>query len=183
MASGSLPPGAPDDFYGRVARIAKRMGAKVILDTSGPALTSALKEPCYLIKPNLREFRELTGASAEEETAQISAGHNLIIRGIVEIVALSLGPLGAMLISRDQTLRADSLEIKPASVVGAGDSFVGALVWSLAQGDQPADALRYAVAAGSAALLNPGTELCKAEDVQRYMQKVIVRSIDPPVVH
>lgn len=177
VASGSLPPGVPDDFFGRIACVAKGMGAKVIVDTSGPALKSALKEGCFLIKPNLREFQELTGTSAGDDAALIDAGRNLIDRGLVEIIALSLGAHGAMLITRDRALRADGLPIKPASVVGAGDSFVGALVWSLAEGNQLVDALRYGVAAGSAALLNPGTELCKSDDVRRLIPEVIVQSV------
>lgn len=177
VASGSLPPGVPDDFFGRIVCIAKEMGAKIVVDTSGPALKSALKEGCYLIKPNLREFRELTDTSAEDDAALISAGRNLIDRGFVEIIALSLGAFGAMLITRDRAWRADGLPIKPASVVGAGDSFVGALVWSLAEGNELVDALRYGVAAGSAALLNPGTELCRSEDVKRLTPQVIIEQV------
>jgi 6-phosphofructokinase 2 len=95
---------------------------------------------------------------------------------LVELIALSLGPGGALLISQDRALRADSLPIKPASVVGAGDSFMGAMVWSLLDDDSLEAALRHGVAAGSAALLNPGTELCLSEDVRRLAPQVTIRS-------
>lgn len=175
VASGSLPPGVPEDFFGRVARVAKTMGAKLIVDTSGPPLKAALQEGAYLIKPNLREFRELTGISSADDGALIDAGRDLIARGQVELIALSLGPRGALLIARDRALRAEGLPIKPASVVGAGDSFVGAMAWSLAHDTNLDAALRYGVAAGSAALLNPGTELCQSEDVRRLAPQVTIR--------
>jgi 6-phosphofructokinase 2 len=175
VASGSLPAGVPEDFFGRVARVAKEIGAKVIVDTSGAPLKAALTEGVYLIKPNLREFQELTGTSSTDDVALIEAGRNLIDRGVVECVALSLGPYGALLITRDLALRADGLPIRPASVVGAGDSFVGAMVWSLARDHSLDAALRYGIAAGSAALLNPGTELCQSEDVKRLAPQVIIR--------
>jgi 6-phosphofructokinase 2 len=176
VASGSLPPGVPEDFFGRVARVAKEMEAKVIVDTSGPPLEAALNEGVYLIKPNLREFRELTGAGSADDVELVAAGRSLIERGLVEFIALSLGSNGALLIARDQALRADGMAIKPASVVRAGDSFVGAMVWSLAHDHSLDAALRYGIAAGSAALLNPGTELCQFEDVLNLAPQVILRS-------
>lgn len=162
VASGSLPQGVPEDFFGRVARVSKEMSTKVVLDTSGPP-------------PNLREFQELTGTSSADDVDLVEAGRSLIARGLVEFIALTLGPHGALFIARDQALRADGLPIKPASVVGAGDSFVGAMVWSLAHDNSFDAALRYGVAAGSAALLNPGTELCQSENVMRLAPQVMIR--------
>lgn len=176
VASGSLPPGVPDDYFGKVAGLAKAMGAKLVVDTGGVALKAALREGVYLIKPNLREFRELTGVSSTEDAALIEAARNLIGRGSVEIITISLGPNGALLITRDRALRASGVTIVPSSVVGAGDSLLGAMVWSLARNTDIEAALRYGVAAGSAALLNPGTELCRASDVERLAPQVIVRS-------
>lgn len=177
VASGSLPPGVPEDFYGRVARMAKDLKAKTIVDTSGPPLKAALKEGVYLIKPNLREFQELVGGPLVDQAAWISAGRALIDRGEVELIALTLGHRGALLIARDEALLADGLPIKPASVVGAGDSFTGAMTWSLAAGHTSEQALKFGVAAGSAAVLRPGTELCRAEDVRRLAADVVVRRV------
>jgi 6-phosphofructokinase 2 len=177
VASGSLPPGVPEDFYGRVARVAKEMGAKVVVDTSGASLKAALMEGVYLIKPNLREFQELTDIRTADEAALIDAGFSLIDRGFVKLIALSLGQEGAMLINRDGALRADGLSIKAASVVGAGDSFLGALTWSLSRNHDPQVALGYAMAAGSAALLAPGTDLCRVQDVERLLGQVTVRAM------
>ena len=180
VASGSLPQGVPEDFFARVARVAKKRNAKVAVDTSGPPLKAALDEGVHLIKPNLREFQSLTGATTSDDASLIDVGRQLIDRGLVEIIALSLGSQGALLITREQALCADSLPIKPVSVVGAGDSFLGALIWRLAQEDSLEDALRHGVAAGSAALLNPGTELCRLADVTRLVPQVSLRKTHIP---
>lgn len=177
VASGSLPPGVPDDFYSQMAAVAKRSGTKVVIDSSGAPLKAALDAGVYLIKPSLREFRNLMGEPLESESDWIAACRGLIGHGRVEIVALTLGERGALLVTRDRLLRARALPVKPVSVVGAGDSFLGAMVWSLERGHALEDAFRHGVAAGSAALLMPGTELCRREDVERLLSAVALESI------
>jgi 6-phosphofructokinase 2 len=94
------------------------------------------------------------------------------------VVALTLGHYGAMLVTREVALRADPVPIKPVSTVGAGDSFLGALVARVAAGRDMEDAFRYAVAAGSAALLAHGTELARRDEVERLLSAVKVRAAD-----
>ena len=176
-ASGGLPPGAPDDLYARVAAIATAKGARLALDASGPALQAGLTEAVYLIKPNLNELRDLTGAGLDDETAMVKACRGLIDRGAVEVVALSLGAAGAILVTADEAWRASALPIHPVSSVGAGDSFLGAMMWALASGLTLKELFRHAVAAGSASLLAEGTELCRPEDVRRLIDEVSVEAI------
>ena len=176
IASGSLPPGVPENFFGLVARACKGH-CRVIVDTSGPHLKAALEHGVYLIKPNLHEFQDLAGISATDDATLIEAARDLIDRGQTDIVALSMGPQGALLITRDLALRANGLPIDPVSVSGAGDSFLGAMVWSLVNDGGLETALRYAVAGGSAALLSPGTELCFPADVHRLVAEVIIRPV------
>ena len=176
IASGSLPAGVPDDFFGRVAQ-ASGEHSKVIVDTSGPFLKAALERGAYLIKPNLHEFWQLAGIAASDDAALIEAGRRLFDRYRVEVIAISMGPQGALLVTRDMALRANGLPIEPVSVSGAGDSFLGAMVWSLVNNNSLEMALRYGVAGGSAALLNPGTELCRPEDVHRLASEVKVTPI------
>jgi 6-phosphofructokinase 2 len=178
IGSGSLPLGAPEDFFARLARAAKAIGSKVVVDTSDLPLKAALREGVFLIKPSFDEFRELTGVVGDDDLALVTAGRALIGKGQVEVVALSMGPKGALLITQDLALRSDGLAIDAASAVGAGDSFLGAMIWSLTQQDDLETALRYAIAAGSAALLNPGTELSRPEDVSRFIAMASVRRID-----
>ena len=131
----------------------------------------------YLIKPNLRELRELTEQSLDDEKSWVAACRGLVEAGKAEVVALTLGDHGALLVTQGSTLRAPALPIKPVSTVGAGDSFMGAMVWALASGHSLEDAFRYGVAAGSAALITPGTELCAREDVKRLYGQVVMHRI------
>jgi len=177
VCSGSLPPGVPDDFYGRVANAAKKAGRKIVVDSSGPPLRAALEHGVYLVKPSLNEFRILTGKPLETQSDWIEACRSLVDKKQAEVVTLTLGDRGALLVTRDQILRARALAIKPVSVVGAGDSFLGALIWSLASDHPMETAFRYGVAAGSAALLMTGTELCQREDVERLVNDVTLQAI------
>jgi 6-phosphofructokinase 2 len=177
VGSGSLPPGVPNDFYAQAAGIARKLGAKFVLDTSGAPLAAALEHGVYMIKPNLREMQELAVAELAGEGDWIAAARQYIAAGKVEIVALSVGHLGAYLVTRDQALRAQPLSIKPVSAVGAGDSFFGAMIFSMAKGDNLADAFRLGAAAGAAALINEGTELCRPADVYRLCAQAVIEAI------
>ncbi|MGI9498974.1 MAG: 1-phosphofructokinase family hexose kinase, partial [Geminicoccaceae bacterium] len=175
VASGSLSPGVPTEFYAHIAYLSRERRTRLILDTSGEALAAALEEPVFLIKPNARELRALAGDPTLDDDGLVSFAKELVLLGKCEIVALSLGARGAFLIARDQVLAVSSPPVEIQSAVGAGDSFVGALTLSLARGQDLGTALRFGVAAGSAALLTPGTELCRREDVERLYEELIVR--------
>jgi 6-phosphofructokinase 2 len=178
-ASGSLPPGAPADFYARVAEIAELKGVPFALDTSGPALKAALSEHVHLCKPNLSELRELVGLALEDETSLVEAGRTLVAAGRTEVVALTMGSEGALLVTAKEAWRARPIGIEPVSTVGAGDSFLGAMVWALASRLSLEDAFRHGCAAGAAALLAHGTELCRAADVRRLLPQVRIEPIRP----
>lgn len=176
VASGSLPPGVPVDFYARLARLARARGSLMVLDTSGPPLAAALAEGVYLVKPSLRELRELTGLPLQTGQQWREAAQAIQRDGRAQIVALSLGEQGALLVTAEKALHADSVPVKVASSIGAGDSFVGGLVWALNRNIELEPAFRYGMAAGAAALLTAGTALCQAADVERLHNEVIVRS-------
>lgn len=179
VLSGSLPPGLADDSYARLARSARARGCKVVLDSSGAALTQALEQGVSLVKPSLRELSELNGSALDTQASQCAAARQLIDTGQAELVALSLGEQGAMLVSADGAWRADALQVPVKSTTGAGDSFLAAMVWGLTRKMAPVEAFRYGVAAGSAALLHAGTTLCRTDDVMRLVAQVQVRKIDP----
>lgn len=177
VASGSLPPGVPDDLYAQLARLARARGSRVVVDTSGPALAAALAEGVYLVKPSLRELRELTGMPLDSDAQRLDAARQIISRGQAELVALSLGEEGALLVTAGQALRAQAVPVTVASTIGAGDSFVGGLVWALDRQAGLEQAFRYAMAAGAAALLTPGTALCQPADVERLCRQVVVTPV------
>jgi 6-phosphofructokinase 2 len=174
VASGSLPPGVPVDFYARLARVARTNGARVIVDTSGPALQAAISAGgIYLAKPSVGEFEMLTHRKFESTEEIVDAAMSLVGTGSVENLAVTMGRDGALLATRSGTLRLKGPQVKPVSAVGAGDSFVAAMTFALARRDNAEDAFMFGMAAGTAAVLTPGTELCRREDVERLHAEVV----------
>jgi 6-phosphofructokinase 2 len=174
VASGSLPPGVPTDIYAQIATICKKKGAKLIVDTSGEALQKAAKEGVYLLKPNLAELSSLVGKEEIHIELVDNVARDIIQKGQCEIIIVSLGPAGAALITKDEEIHATPPVVRKKSTVGAGDSMVAGIVLSLSKGWQMEQALRYGVACGTAATMNPGTELCRPEDVERLYQMIRV---------
>jgi len=176
IASGSLPPGVGDDFFVTLAKAAAAVGARFVLDSSGPALGAALAHGVHIVKPNLRELEDLTGCPLPTRRAWEAAACRLVEDGKADIVALTLGADGAFLAMGDGRLRAGGLAVATQSAVGAGDSFLAALVHRLARGDGPETALRVAIAAGAAALMTPGTELFEVAEIDRLAPKVRIEA-------
>lgn len=174
VASGSLPPGVPDDFYAHVGRIAGRQGARFILDTSGEALRYGVREGggTYLLKPNLRELQQLAGEALDSEQQQERFARDLIEQELCEVVVLSLGGAGALVVTTEEAEHVRSPTVPIRSKVGAGDSTVAGLVLALARGWALRDAVRFGIAAGAAAVMTPGTELCRRADTERLYEQL-----------
>jgi 6-phosphofructokinase 2 len=166
VASGSLPPGVPADFYARVAALARECGVRFVLDTSGPALARAGSD-VFLLKMSLREFEELSGRALPTPRDQEDAARALIDRGRAEVLVLSLGDRGALLATATETRSFEAVRVEVVGSVGAGDSMVAGIVCGLVRGWSLVEAVRFGMAAGAAALLRPGTELCCREDAER----------------
>lgn len=180
VASGSLAPGMPDDTYLRLGHRALAAGVRFVLDASGPAMLKALPT-LYLLKVSESELEHCIGAPMADRDRCI-AGARLLLDSGPKLVVVTRGDKGALLVSRDFVLEAQAPAIKPRSTVGAGDSFLAALVWELSRGRLPAQALATAVAAGSAALLQPGTELAHADDIMRIAPRVQVQHLPEPAI-
>jgi 6-phosphofructokinase 2 len=176
VASGSLPPGAPNDFYSRVARLGHELSSQVILDTSGEALLEAVQEGVYLVKPNMRELRQLAGEELRGEAEQESAAKEIVRQGRASAVIVSLGAAGALFVSAKATKRIRAPTVQIRSKIGAGDSMVAGIALGLARGKALHDAVLFGIAAGSAAVMTPGTELCRRQDTERLYEQM--RSAD-----
>lgn len=173
VASGSLPPDVPPDFYARIAHFGKKRGAKVIIDVSGEAFHAALWEGVFLIKPNIREFRELAGKEIKEESQIIAAAREMVEDGRCEVLVISLGATGALVVSEKYTEHILPPTVPIVSKVGAGDSMAAGIVLSLARGNSLRESVIFGVATGTAAVMTPGTELCRREDVERLYAGMI----------
>ena len=176
VASGSLPRGVPAEFYGEITRYAREYGIRVILDTAGDALSRAIGKGVYMLKPNLRELELLAEEKLSGEDDIKAAGRRLIAEGLAEVIVVSIGAAGAALITRADYIHLRAPVVPIRSKVGAGDSMVGGIVLALAQGKDLLDAVRFGVAAGSAAVMTPGTQLCRKEDAYRLYEAISLSS-------
>lgn len=178
VMSGSLPRGVPEDFYARAAHVAHKAGARVVLDTSGKALKAALDETAgtiELVKPSLGELEQMLGQTLRDPASLQAAASALVARGAARLVAVSMGHEGALLASADGVLSLPAIPVEVRSAVGAGDSFVAAMTHGLAGGLSTEDAFRLGIAAGTAAVLTSGTDLCMREDIVRLAETLGVR--------
>ncbi|HZG29563.1 MAG TPA: hexose kinase, partial [Ensifer sp.] len=165
VLSGSLPRNAPDYTYARMAAVAASAGVKVVLDTSGKPLQTTLKQAkLFLIKPSLSELETIAGKTLDERGIAETA-RQIVSEGWAEYVTVTLGRSGALLVGRQINLRLPAIHVPVRSAVGAGDSFLAGLVWRLEQGAPIEEAFRFGLAAGAAAAITPGTELCHRDDV------------------
>ncbi|MFP4281552.1 MAG: 1-phosphofructokinase family hexose kinase [Opitutales bacterium] len=172
VASGSLPPGVPDDFYRTVTERAHGRGAVVVLDAKGQLLREALAAGPDWIKPNRRELQELLDDTAGDEAALFNGARQLFRDSAVRHLLLSLGSEGVFYCGEGGEARITNPPVKVKSLSGAGDTAVAGLIHGLIEGKDPAAAARVAVAAGAAAVLTPGTELLRPEDFQELLKKM-----------
>lgn len=167
VASGSLPPGVPEEFYALLARVVREHQGRLILDTSGAPLVPAIREGVFLVKPSLRELRVFAMGRVEHETDQIRAAKMIVDSGRCEAVVVSLGAAGALFATSEGCERLHAPSVSVRSRIGAGDSMVAGIALMLARGEPLRDAVRYGVAAGTAAVMNSASELCHLNDVER----------------
>jgi 6-phosphofructokinase 2 len=167
VASGSMPAGVEAGFLAELGARVKARGAKFVLDSSGAALSLALEAGVFLVKPNLPELCQIAGRPLEDDASQEAAARAIVADGRAEIVLASLGAGGALVVWRDGTARLRSPVVPIRSRVGAGDSTVAAMVMRLADGWTVLDAATFGIAAGAAAVMTHGSELCRREDTER----------------
>jgi 6-phosphofructokinase 2 len=173
VVSGSLPPGIPPSLFNEFGDLAERINARLVVDTSGPALSAALERGVFLIKPNIRELGLLIGRKIESDIDLIDVTRDLVTAGRSQVIVVSLGAGGALLVSSDTYLRYQAPTVPIESKVGAGDSMVGGMVLALARGESLVEAVRFGVAAGAAAVMTPGSMLCRREDTERLYQHMV----------
>ncbi|WP_156685552.1 1-phosphofructokinase family hexose kinase [Mycobacterium sp. Marseille-P9652] len=171
VASGSLPPGVPTDFYGRVAEMCRGLGARLILDTSGGGLRE-VSSGVFLLKASVRELGECVGRALDTEEDQLAAARELVDGGRAEAVLVSLGSAGALLATRQGSQRFAAIPMPDGSGVGAGDAMVAAIAVALTRGWTLAKSVAFGIAAGAAMLMTPGTAACERSDTEELFELV-----------
>jgi len=177
VISGSLPPGVSPEIYRKMSELAKSEGSKVIMDADGDAFRVGIRGFPDVIKPNVHELSRLVGGDLEESGQVIKAAQDLREQG-VEIVLVSMGAQGILLAGEKEQYLATPPAVKVENTIGAGDSAVAGFVYGLAQGKSLKESLVYAVAAGTATTLRPGTALCEKEDFVKLVPEITVRTYD-----
>lgn len=173
VASGSLPPGTPVDFYARLATLCAERGIRLIVDTSGAPLRHAGGKGTFLIKPNVGELMLASGSDGLVSDGAVAvAATTLVDTGRSDVVVVSAAAGGAILVDRDGTRRIPAPVVPIGSRVGAGDSMVAGITTALARGWRLDDAVMFGVAAGSAAVMTQRHELCRLADTERLFLQV-----------
>jgi 1-phosphofructokinase len=177
VLSGSVPAGVPGDTYADLVRWLKARGKTVLLDASGPPFAAAI--PCVpdIIKPNIDELRELIGRPLGTEKEIVDAAREITARG-VGLVAISMGPDGALFVEADAAVLAMPPKIAVRSTVGAGDAMVAGIVTATQRGLDLAGRARLATAFSVAALGEIGPHLPPRAVVEAHTEQVRVRTID-----
>ncbi|WP_424931631.1 1-phosphofructokinase family hexose kinase [Amaricoccus macauensis] len=178
VASGSCPKGLPVTCYCEVSDLARERGAKFVLDTSGEIFEATVAHGgIHLAKPSLGELRKLLGKPLHTAVEIEAAAIELTNQGNIELAAVTMGSDGAMLAGNGEAIWLRPPEVEVTSAVGAGDSFLGGMLYALSQGQSPSDAFTLGTAAGTAAVITPGTELCRKADIERFRDE-LTRSPD-----
>jgi 6-phosphofructokinase 2 len=172
IASGTVPAGVPADIFARISTIAGKKNAKFIVDTSGEPLQEALNAGVYLVKPNLGELSALVGKEWIDKNQVEMMAKQIIFEKKCEVVIVSMGEAGALLVTEGETATIKPPAVERKSTVGAGDSMVAGIVLSLSKGSSLLKAVQYGVACGTAATMNPGTELCRKEDADKIFAAI-----------
>lgn len=173
VLSGSLPHGVPADFYARAANLARTRGTPVVLDSSGEALAAGLEAGgLLLVKPSQGELAALVGRELESVDDIAEEAMRIVASGKAKMVAVTLGHRGAVLAREAGPSFLAAPQIEAKSAVGAGDSFVAAMLYALTTGEDELHAFCLGMAAGSAAVLSPGTGLAHPEDIARLRAQI-----------
>ena len=175
VVSGSLPPGTKPTTMSRLVDSLTDLGRTVIVDTSGPALSEALKTKALLVKPSTRELSLLTGYELLTEDDISNSARMVAAESTVGALLVSLGPGGALLVQADgTTIRYRAPTVRVLSAVGAGDSLVAGIATGLCQGSNLQQSISLGIAAGTAAVMTPGSQLCDPAQARSLLRLVTV---------
>lgn len=170
VGSGSLPPGMPVDFYGRLARLVHERGAFFILDTHGAPLRAALEQRVFVVRINAIEANELARLASISSVTLPGLARQLIERYPIDALLVGNGAEGTLLTTADAQCQVRPPKVEVVSGVGAGDSFLGAFTLALQRDWSMKDALRYGVAAAASAVGTDIAHLCDRDATERYFR-------------
>ena len=174
--SGSVPKGLDGTAYQRLVKIVKEAGKPVILDTSGQLLEMGIQAAPTLIKPNIDEIRMLTGKTCDDINDIIEAAKEIHRNG-VEIVAVSLGADGSLVVGEEGTFRAEVPKIDAVNTVGCGDAMIAGFAIGMEEGLSIPEMLRKASAVSAAAAMREETGFFCMEDMENLLPEIKITKL------
>jgi 6-phosphofructokinase 2 len=177
VLSGSIWPYVDDEFYLELNKYVKRNNTHFIVDTAGIPLKTILRSGAFLIKPNQNEFSQLFGTKTLTPEQIIVKAKQLVHKGVIQNILVSLGEAGAVLINEGGAFEFTPPKLEVKSTVGAGDTMVAGIVYQLREGRNIVDAIKFGIASGSATTINSGMQLASLEQANKMLKKVKVKKI------
>jgi 1-phosphofructokinase len=173
IIAGSLPPAVSPEVVGTLVSMIKNRGSKVYVDSSGPALSSAIEARPTLIKPNLDELSEYLGYQLENNDEIVNEVKKLLRLGI-ETVVVSLGERGSIFAEKDKVLFATPPPIEAVSTVGAGDAIVGSMAAGMVLKLPLRERARLATSVSAAVVTQPGPGLASLNGARVLEKQVAI---------
>jgi 6-phosphofructokinase 2 len=177
VLTGSLPPGVPDDYVGRLAQRIRDQGGRAAVDAYGPVLSAALEAQPHLVRLN-RYVLEMTVKRRLESIEAVAGSARDLQRNGISCVCISLGADGAILVNDDNSLHCSAPRIHVQSTVGCGDALLAGLLTAACRGEDAGAMLRLGVLCGSATATKPGTELFRTEDLDGLASRLELTVLD-----
>lgn len=174
--SGSLPKGLDGTAYQRMVKAVKDAGKKVILDTSGNLLEMGIKAKPTMVKPNIDEIRMLTGSHCDTREELVEAAQKIHRAGI-EVVVISLGGEGSVLVCDNGVYRAVVPKIDAVNTVGCGDSMIAGFALGFEKNLPIEETLKLASAISAAAALREETGFFVKEDMERILPDIKIEKM------
>lgn len=176
VASGSVPRGVSSEVYKQLGSPLSSAGVKVVVDTDGDALRSAISIPPFMVKPNIHELERLAGHRLSGIDDVVREAKRLVEMGI-KYVVVSMGKKGLVVAGENELFRVIPPEVQVVTTTGAGDATVAGIIFSLDKGESIKEAARFGAACGTATTISPGTATMRREDVKRIIGEVVVQEL------
>ena len=176
--SGSVPPGVPSDIYRTIITDLSDLDVKMVFDAERSLLKEGMKARPWMIKPNLNEMESLFERTYQEEKEIIEDAKKIVKQGVPN-VCVSMGALGAVLVSREGVWKAPAIaDIRPKGLQGGGDAMVAGICVAAEKGYDLPTLLQYGTAAAAASIILEGTQMCRKEDFLRLLSQVRIQKIE-----
>lgn len=172
IMGGSIPKGLNASLYAQIIHVFREQGIKVALDADNEALKQGLKAHPYMIKPNEHELARLIGREVNTREELIEAAKDLMSEYKLEVIMISRGSKGLIIMNKDEAYELAPPKIKANSTIGSGDSTLAAFLLGQEQGKPLLESGQMGVAAGAATAMSPGVELVDIQDYAQIYGKV-----------